>query len=536
MQNLQITNTRFITYRDDVLIIDVLGGVDLSQVERMVCTLRISYQQYPSYRTTLDLYHEGQSDKLLRSLCEKWELKLIDVSRCLHQLTLQLEEYRLQELRFLGKARTPAFELGQEDKKAATTFLKNKNLSDALTQTLNATGIIGEDENALILFLALASHKFATPFSVVCLAKSGIDKSYMLQKLRECMPEGSYSYHTRISENALYYFDSHHLQGKALLVEDLDWTSQMLQPLAALQTQGRLVNTRATKNRDGMLHATTFEVVAHLCLVAFAHSDKTLTEASLPFLCLNLNHSPQRDKAVMTYEKKCRAGQIRPEAIQQAQHLLKCAVAALQPVSVVNPFATLINLPDEVAYPRKALLLLLNFIEAITFFFQYQREQIVEESTGEIFVKTHPQDIELAYRLLKDNLFHRVDEVSVSARVFYNWLSQFLVAAQTQEFTALDVRRAKPMHPRTLNRYLQELKLYGHVQVIGGNKHREGFTYRLTGLASQTDTQSRIEQDIQTTLKDVWAEYHSQQPASTKSKASKTVRQKQVSNFQSQQP
>src|SRR5690606_8328977 len=42
MKNLHITNSRFITYKDDFLTVDVLGGVDLSQVERMVCTLRIS--------------------------------------------------------------------------------------------------------------------------------------------------------------------------------------------------------------------------------------------------------------------------------------------------------------------------------------------------------------------------------------------------------------------------------------------------------------------------------------------------------------
>ncbi|MFR8223955.1 MAG: hypothetical protein ACLU9X_04600 [Alistipes shahii] len=43
-------------------------------------------------------------------------------------------------------------------------------------------------------------------------------------------------------------------------------------------------------------------------------------------------------------------------------------IASLQNISVVNPYATLINLPQDIAYPRKSLLLLLNFIEAITFF------------------------------------------------------------------------------------------------------------------------------------------------------------------------
>jgi predicted transcriptional regulator YdeE len=50
--------------------------------------------------------------------------------------------------------------------------------------------------------------------------------------------------------------------------------------------------------------------------------------------------------------------------------------------------------------------------------------------------------------------------------------------------------------------------LYSYIQVIGGNKHRGGFIYKLTGFGSQTDIQNRIEQDIQATLKNVWNEYN----------------------------
>src|SRR5690606_20530097 len=167
MQNLHITNAHFITYKDDFLTVDILGGVDFSQVERMICTLRISCQNYPPQRTTLDLYNDSQTDKLIRTLCDKWELKLIEVSRTLHALTMQLEDYRLQQLRFVGKAPQQQFELSEDDKKKATQFLKDKNLLTNLIQNLNTTGILGEDENAVILFLALASYKFSNPFSVL---------------------------------------------------------------------------------------------------------------------------------------------------------------------------------------------------------------------------------------------------------------------------------------------------------------------------------------------------------------------------------
>jgi len=244
--------------------------------------------------------------------------------------------------------------------------------------------------------------------------------SVLLQKLSECLPKNCFSFHTQISENALYYFDSKQIDGKTLFIEDLEWTNQMLMPLATLQTQGRLIKTRATKDKDGMLHSTTFEVSAKLCLIACAYSEKNYEQLSLPFLCLHLNHSQTQDINLMDYQKKCKAGLINQKEIIRTQRRLQCVIASLKTAGVINPFAPLINLPDDVPHPRKTLLLLLNFIDTITFFRQYQRETTADQSTGEILIKTHPDDIKLAFALLKNSLFRRADELSTSARGFYN--------------------------------------------------------------------------------------------------------------------
>lgn len=514
MIKLHIHNPNFITYNTPLLVIDLLGGIDLNSTERMVATLRINHKEELPYRTTLDLYSDTQTDKLVRTLCDKYELKLVEVSSCIHYLILELETYRLEHLQFLKSKKKNIFEPTEKDQTQALKTLKSKNLLKQLLLKLNTSGIIGEDDNAIILFIALASHKFNTPFSVLCLAKSGIGKSYLLQQLVQCMPTGSYSFHTRMTSNALYYINSSELHNKALLIEDIDWTEQMLTPLSTLQSQGKLISTRATKNKDGMLHATTFEVVAKLCLVACGYCDKNYQELSLPFLLLHLNHSVEQDQAIMHYQKRLKAGLIKIEAQQQAQHQLKCLIHSLKNVSVLNSYAPLIELPKGIAHPRKSLLLLLNFIEVITFFFQYQRQTVTDKNTGEIFIKTTIEDIELAFRLLKNSLFRRADELSTTVRGFYNWLCSFLEQAKTKEFTALHIRKTKAIHPRTLNRYLQELKLYNYIKIVGGNKHREGYIYKTTGLGNQNHTERDIEQALKLNLE----------------KISKTVSQESVSN------
>lgn len=504
MGQLQITNTHFLTYKTDLLTVDILGGVDLSLLERMVCTLRIAYKDYPPYRTTLDLYNDNQIEKLQRTLCDKWELKLNEVANVVHPMVLELEEYRLSSFTQSGKISGSGFDPSEDDAREARKFLEDKNLIKRLTDQLNTTGIIGEDENALILFLALASHKQSSPFSALCLAKSSIGKSYLLRKLSECMPEGSYSLHTQISSNALYYFNSNDLQNKALLVEDLEWTTGMLAPLSALQSSGKLIKTRTTKDKDGKLHATTSEVNANLCLIGCAYSEKNYESVSLPFLLLHLNHSSDQDEAIMNYQRALSANRIDTTAVVRAQHLLKCVIASLKPVRVINPFAPLIELPPDLPHPRKTLSILLNFIEVVTYFHQHQRAKVACPHTGEEVIETHPDDIVLAFKLLKRSLFRRADELSASARGFYTWLIQFLQEAQSTSFTALDIRKAKSIHPRTLNRYLQELTLYCYVQVSGGNKHRGGFIYKVTSLDGSNDAWRGITQSLQATLTRVW--------------------------------
>jgi hypothetical protein len=194
---------------------------------------------------------------------------------------------------------------------------------------------------------------------------------------------------------------------------------------------------------------------------------------------------------------------------------LQCVIASLKPANIINPFALLINLPEDLPHPRKTLLLLLNFIDTITYFRQYQREIITDQSTGEILIKTCPEDIELAFALLKNSLFRRADELSTSARGFYNWLQKYLKEAQTTQFTALDVRKAKRIHPRTLNRYLQELCMFHYIQVAGGNKYREGYRYKITSLDEENGMNGSIENALKTTLEAIRTEHEKQQSSKT---------------------
>jgi DNA-binding HxlR family transcriptional regulator len=145
----------------------------------------------------------------------------------------------------------------------------------------------------------------------------------------------------------------------------------------------------------------------------------------------------------------------------------------------------------------------------------------------------------LAFNLLKTSLFRRADELSTNARGFYNWLCSFLKKAETTQFTALDIRKAKRVHPRTLNRYLQELTLFQYIQVVGGNKYREGYEYKITNMGESNTLNNSIEKALQKTLESIREEYSGTvgqtlltdpQSAENQSEDSKTIPTKKSNN------
>jgi hypothetical protein len=244
----------------------------------------------------------------------------------------------------------------------------------------------------------------------------------------------------------------------------------------------------------------------------------------------------------MNYQRAMMAGQIDKTQISETAHRLKCVLASLENVQIINPFAPLIELPETIPHPRKTLLLLLDFINVVTFFHQHQREKIVNEQTGEFYIQTAPEDIELAFNLLKTSLLRKADDLSTSARGFLSWLKKYLLEGgepprAINQFTALDIRKAKTIHPRTLNRYLQELNLFHYIQIIGGNKHRGGFIYKLTGLDDLSTRYTAVETSLKNTLEQVQGialnkiEADVRQP---KTKRSRSVSQLAVSNSQTQ--
>ncbi len=529
---LNTDNAEEMYYENALLKQTVLGGIKLEGLDRMRVTLKVELKDAPRppVRHNLDLYNDNQLEKFIRKVAERLEIGTSVIAASLSELTNELEKYRLQKIKEQQVEIPITKPLTEAEKEAAKKNLQVENLLQQTLEDLQKTGIQGEAENAVILLMAMSSRKLHDPLSVICLAKSGTGKSYLMERVAMCMPDIDKREHTQFSGNSFYYFKREEIRGKVFLIEDLDGAQAVLFPIRELQTKKRISKTVTIKDKSGQLRTITLIVEGPVSVIACTTREKIYEDNSNRAILIYLDGSKEQDERIMHYQKQNRAGLIDHYAEKQMQKKLVQMQQALEPIRVINPFAPLIDLPKEIFKPRRTLPLLLSFIEAITFYYQYQREQKVDESTGEIYIETHPTDIEWAFKLLRDVLFRKSDELSGAAREFYEWLKQWAInkANKKTGFYGSDVRKDNRIHPRTLSRYLQELSDYGLLEITGGNRHKTGYSYKVITNKDYQALQQSIDEQIKKVMETIWNAYTERNTQATAVKESKKTKVKKA--------
>jgi hypothetical protein len=517
------TNPDNIIYKNGVISLTVLGGVRLDGLDRMRVTLKaqLNDSAKPPVRHNLDLYNDNQLEKFIRKCAEKLELGTSLIEGSLAELVEGMESYRLEKLKEQSLQIDESVRvLSQKEREEAIRNLQSENLMEQTMEDLQASGIVGEKVNSMILYIAMTSRMCEDPVSVVSLAKSGTGKSYLQERVALCMPGEDLKENTQFTDNSFYYYKREEIRGKVFLIEDLDGAQAVLFPIRELQTKKRISKTVTVKDKNGQMRTVSLIVEGPVSVCGCTTREKIYHDNANRSILIYLDGSKEQDGRIMDYQRKLRAGIVNKDAEKQVQVKLQNMQKVLEPVKVINPYAMFIELPREIFVQRRTLPLLLSFIEAITFYNQYRCEKKVDKVSGELFIETTPGHIRWGFTLLKDVLFRKSDELPGACREFYHWLEENAGKLGEDGFRARDVREHSRIHPRTLNRYLMELTEYGLLQITGGNKYREGYRYKLLGRDSGKNLSKSINEQIEKTLERIDSECEKKSK-----KESETVRQ-----------
>ncbi|MFT6335930.1 MAG: DNA primase [Halioglobus sp.] len=232
----------------------IMGGIGLYPLDKMKVTLKIekvgSNRPLHRLRQNIDLYQDDSVEKLARKVAERLEIGSTKVHEALLQLTELIEDYRREQIE-ANKVKEPEKRILTEiEKGKALKFLKSKNLLKRTNQAIGKSGVIGEENNRLLMYLVFTSRLRQQPLHIVSLGGSGTGKTYLQEKVAELIPDDQKLEITAISENALYYFDRKELKNKLVLIEDLDGANddKVLFAIRELQSKRRISKTIPIKD------------------------------------------------------------------------------------------------------------------------------------------------------------------------------------------------------------------------------------------------------------------------------------------------
>ncbi len=500
---LNTNNPEFITFTTSELQIIILGGINLQQLDRLRLTVKISRldsnNPLHSIRHTLDLYHSDYLEKFIIKACDQLETGTNTLKRALAELTDQIEKYRLEKIESRKEQKPQVRKLTDDRIRKAIKYLSSENLMERTNEDIGRTGMIGEENNRLLMYLVFTSRLREQPLHIISLGASGTGKTYLQEKVSELIPENDKLEITILSENAFYYFGQKELKNKLVLIEDMDGAENVLYPLRELQSKKRISKTIPIKDSKGNMKTITMKVEGPICLAGTTTKEKLYEDNANRSLLIYLDSSKQHKEHIMDYQRKLSAGKIATKEEKQLIEFFKDMQTILKPIKVRNPFAEYLIIPDHVFKPLRTNSHYLAFIETITFYHQYQREVKTDPLTNERYIETSLEDIEWANRLLKDVLLAKADELPKAERQFFETLKSWMNTAQKNSFYAKEIRDVFRMHPSKVKRYLNDLLRYNFIKVVGGNRYKSGLEYEVVN----TDEYKQLESGITTALDEV---------------------------------
>ena len=495
---LDVTNPDYLTLVNGALKVTVLGGINLLVADKLKVTLRIERtdKQNPLYhirQSNLDLYNDEQLEKFIRKVAERLELGTREVQHTLYTLIGELENYRLQQMEVNAPEVVSKRELTLERKQKAINFLKSPNLLQNTNTLIGQTGMVGEVNNRLLMYLVFTSRLREQPLHIISLGASGTGKTYLQEKISQLIPEEHKLEITALSENALYYFDRTELKNKLVLIENLDGAQddKILYAIRELMSKKSISKTIPIKDAKGNLKTITLKVEGPITLAGTTTKEKIYEDNANRSLLIYLDNSKEHKKAIMNYQQSLSAGLINKQEEHQAREFLKDVQCMLEKVKVRNPYATKLNIPDTVFKPLRTNTHYLSFIETVTFYNQWQRHR-QKDDQGNSYIETTLEDIAQANSLLKDVLLAKSDELTKGCRDFLERLKMHLQQQNKQTFYSSEIRKSFRMSPNNVKYYLANLSKYHLVRVIGGHPRKQGYEYEITA----TDDYNHLKDSI----------------------------------------
>jgi len=504
MNTFVTSNPNHFVFSTEVLEVHILGGLSIHGLDRMRVTLKVNRieDEFHALRHNIDLYNSTSVEKLVRKLAEFLEVGTSVIRRALQELINKLESYRIELLAIETQDEVYEYELSKKERRQANDILRSDNLLEKTNKLIGASGVIGEADNRLLMYLIFTSRKTSNPLHCISFGSSGVGKTHLQSKVAELIPEEDKVEITVLSANAFYYFKRHELQNKLILIEDLDGAEEVLYPLRELQTKKRITKSVVQKGIGGEGKTKNLTVEGPVSVAGCTTQESLYEDNSNRSFLLYIDESEEQDDRIMEYQRRASAGKINLQNEIDAKQILCNVQRLLKPVRVINPFAEYLSLPKSVFKPRRSNSHYLQFIEAVTFYHQHQRESKFDVHTGEEYIETTLEDIKQANTLIKSVLLRKSDSLNGATRNYLEGLKAHLSKKKDTLFSNKEIRKELRLAESTLRRYHHLLLQEGYIKKRN-DIQSESFTYEIVDVDEFRELENSINNALSICLKSI---------------------------------
>lgn len=367
---------------------------------------------------------------------------------------------------------------------AAESLLRDPKLLEHVSNDITSLGVVGENNNKLILYLVGTSTQLPRPLAAIVRGASSSGKSFLTEKVASLFPPEVVLYATSLTTNALYYFPSGALRhqwivaGERSRIQDDD-KAEATRALREMIEGGKLSKAVPMKEGDRIVTAVIKQEgpIAYSETTTLSHIDE---EDANRCLLLNTDEGQSQTERILAATAEAATGRDRPNV----DHIrtMHYAIQRMIPrTDVVIPFAEVLAdfYPGERIEGRRDFRHLLQLVKASALLFFKQRNR---DTNGRVIATLN--DYAVAERLARGPLGVATGGISDGAR-FY--LVQLREKFGEDNFSTSQAKKLGSASRRTLTNRLHELNATGAVEQTEPPKGNVPAKWKLTGVTPKVD-------------------------------------------------
>ncbi len=432
---------------------------------------------------TLDLNVDRQKTVFCKRAAEELDVKEEVIRKDLGRVFLQLEALRDEQIRKALDSKEEEIQLSSEEKAAALELLRDPRLMDRILDDFAKCGIVGEETNKKVAYLAAVSRLLDAPLAVMLQSSSAAGKSSLMEATLAMMPEEQRVQYSAMTGQSLFYMGETDLKNKILAIVEEEGAQRAAYALKLLQSEAVL--TIASTGKD----PTTGKLITHQYRVEgpvmiFLTSTAIEIDEELLNRCLVLTVDEDREqtRAIHKLQREAQTleGLILKRRRQEIVTLHRNAQRLLKPLPVVNPHAKQLTFPDGLTRTRRDHMKFLALIRAITLLHQYQRpiKSVPYDNKILEYIESTPEDINLAEDLIKQALGRSLDELPPQTRRLLLIVDEMVskecerlkMGRTDYRFSRRDVRHYTGWSDAQLKRHLHKLQELEYLIVHNGGR------------------------------------------------------------------